>query len=74
MSTKSLMILTLSRPTCNFLLAVGESWGVDWLRTLAREIKAGTFTHLEGEPCMVEIEEPAQASREIQLRLGEEAA
>lgn len=68
------MTLTLSRPTCDFLVRVGESWGVEWLRKLATEITGGTFTSLDGEPCMVEIEEPAQASREIQLRLGEEAA
>jgi len=71
------MTLTLSRPTCDFLIRVGESWGMDWMRALAGAAKDGTFTSLDGGPCMVEVPEVTShldLAREIQMRLGEEAA
>jgi hypothetical protein len=37
---------------------IGERWGVSWPLTLAREIKAGTFVSLDGEPCLRAVVNP----------------
>jgi hypothetical protein len=44
--------MTPTPATMTFLVAIGERWGTAWARTLAREIAAGTFTHLDGAACM----------------------
>ena len=54
-----------------------EYSGEAWARTLAREMKAGTFTHVDGEPCLIELPEsfgPTKPPEHEQMTLGEEAA
>ena len=53
-----------------------REYGTEAALYMAREIKAGTFTHLDGEPCLVEAPPslPVPNREAQQLRLGEEAA
>ena len=34
-----------------------KEYGLEEAALLARELKAGTFTHVDGEPCLMEITE-----------------